>query len=44
VGDSLRRERDQALRRVAELEAEVKTYKAIVENLQKVLGQASRSP
>ena len=44
MGDSIRRERDQALRRVAELDAEVKAYKAIVENLQKVLGQAARSP
>ena len=43
VDDTLRRERDQALRRVAELEAELKAYKQIVENLQKILGQASRS-
>jgi tetratricopeptide (TPR) repeat protein len=44
VNDTLRRERDQALRRVAELEAELKAYKQIVGNLQKVLGQAARPP
>ncbi len=40
VGDALRRERDDALQRVAELEAELKTYKELVDSLRSIVGNA----
>jgi len=40
VEDSLRRERDEALKRVEELEAELQTYKQLVGSLRSIVGQA----
>lgn len=39
VADTLRRERDEARQRVAELEAELKSYKDLVNNLRGIVGQ-----
>ena len=40
VEDSLRHERDEALQRLAELEAELETYKQLVGSLRDIVGQA----